>query len=274
MTTRHTISHADELYSGNAFLDGYSPDGRRGIQMTHLYVREYGAIATADPDGIMSASAIPSSVYTAMAPLTNWLSITPSSAGAYLCTGALIRSSSICTGIGATLLTLDVPRNIVFMCTAAAKSLIVEGRDEYNQKMVERITTTSVDAYSSGMKAFKYIDKFYTTVNIAAGCCIGTGNRIGLPFHLSGIGKFLGLSVDGYFSASVGSGASAFIVVTGLDLSTVDSTSEDAPDVRGTIRLLDTARVPNSTRTFSALMIVNHTTRNKAFGVAPATALA
>jgi len=58
MTTRHTLSHADELYAGNAYLDGDSPDGRRGVLMPHLYVREYGAIDTADDDGILRRQGI------------------------------------------------------------------------------------------------------------------------------------------------------------------------------------------------------------------------
>ena len=36
MTTRHTITHANEVYIGQAYKDGYSPDGRRGVLMTHL----------------------------------------------------------------------------------------------------------------------------------------------------------------------------------------------------------------------------------------------
>ncbi len=60
MTTRHTISHADELYSGGAFKDGYSPDGRRGIKMTHLYAHEFLSTAAVpavagDHDGIFSS---------------------------------------------------------------------------------------------------------------------------------------------------------------------------------------------------------------------------
>ena len=270
MTTRHTISHADELYVGNAFLDGYSPDGRRGLEMTHIYVKEYGAVALGVSNGIMAASAAPSDVIGTFAVGQNLLGASTS-----LTTGSLITTSAIATSLTATMLTLDVPRNIVYLTTHAANSkpLIVVGRDEYGQTMVEKITATSNDAYSSGFKAFKYIDKLYTTAACTVGMCIGTGNRIGLPFHLSSIGKFLGLTVDGYISASVGAGATAFTLSTGQDTTTVDTTAEDEVDVRGTINLLDTARVPNGTRVLSAMMVVDHTTRAKAFGPAPATVL-
>ncbi len=64
MVSRHTITHADELYAGNAFKAGYSPDGRRGIKMTHLYAHEFLSTAgvpalLGDVDGIFSSYATP-----------------------------------------------------------------------------------------------------------------------------------------------------------------------------------------------------------------------
>lgn len=260
MTTKHTISHADELYSGNAYLDGYSPDGRRGIQMTHVYVREYGAIALNDSDGIISASSAPSAVIATFAAGENMLNTT-------LCTGALALVTS-----GATVITLDVPRNLVVMMTAVDKPKFnIEGRDEYGQKMCESITVSTADAYSSGMKAFKYIDRMYTTVGITCGINVGTGKRFGLPFHLSSKGRFLGVYVDGQTSSAAG--ATAYTIATGLTLGTVDSTSENAPDPRGTWNSIDSAFAPDGTKVFSAMMVVDHTTKEKAFGPTPATAI-
>src|SRR5690606_27762527 len=56
MTTRHTLSHADKTFAGNVHYEGYSPDGRRGLEMPHIYVKEYGAITTLDTDGIAVAA--------------------------------------------------------------------------------------------------------------------------------------------------------------------------------------------------------------------------
>lgn len=257
MTTRHTISHADELYAGDAFLGGDSPDGRRGLPITHIYVREYGAVAALDNDGIMSASAAPSDVIATFAVGQNLLDST-------LCTGALALVTA-----NATVITLDVPRNITYLCTTAGsgKPLIIEGRDEYNQTMVERITPTADDAYSSGLKAFKYIDKMYTTAACTVGMCIGTGKRLGLPYHLSSKGRFLAYYVDGMTPSG---GATEVVLVTGLELSTEASSSENNPDVRGTF---NPVIAPNGTLVFSAMMVVDHTTRNKAYGVPQAAAL-
>jgi len=266
MTTRHTISHADELYSGNAYLDAYSPDGRRGLFMTHLYVREYGAITALDSDGIIAASAQPSAVIATFAVGENLIGGNATT----LCTGALALVTA-----GSTTITLDVPRNIVILLTAVNANKVkinVEGRDEYNQKMCESIICTGADAYSSGMKAFKYLDKIFASFAITVGICVGTGNRIGLPFHLSSLGKFMGVSIDGSMTASVVGGVTMIAVTTGLTLGTVDSTSENAPDVRGTFRMIS-GPVPDGTRVFSALMVVDHTTREKAFGPTPATAI-
>jgi len=251
MTTRHTISHADELYAGNAYLDGDSPDGRRGIPMTHLYLREYGAVLAQDDDGILCSYA-PSAV------IANAITL---SSGVYLLG---------ITTVGVTQLTLDVPRNLTVACTSAGGDKVnITGRDEYGQVMCESILSTANDGtYSSGFKAFSIIDKISTTVSVTSGLSVGVGNRLGLPYHLSNKQRFISLSIDGQLPTL----PTSVLPVTGLDLSTISSTSEDSPDVRGTINLSG-ASAPDASKVFSALMMVDHTTRDKAYGLAQATAI-
>ena len=256
MTTRHTISHADELYAGSAFLQGTingstvgSPDGRRGIPITHLYVREYGAIATADDDGLMDSYA-PSTVIT--------------DGGQHL---SGVYALAITT-VGVTQFTLDVPRNLVFKCTSAAagEKICVEGRDEYGQYMVETVSQPLANGtYSQGTKAFKIIDKIYTTWAVTSPLSVGVGNAIGLPYHLNSKGRFLAYYVDGMTPSG---GATEVTLVTGLALSADASSSAADPDVRGTFKPVI---APNGTLVFSAMMVVDHTSRNKAYGVPQAT---
>lgn len=253
MTTRHTITHADELYAGNAFLDGDSPDGRRGIEMPHIYVREYGAVKAQDDDGILS-----SYTSSAVASEAAGVNLLPYATGAYYLG---------ITTAGATQLTLDVPRNLTYMCTSAGGTKInIIGKDEHGQTMVESILATALVAgtYSSGIKAFKVIDQIYGTIACTSARSVGVGNRLGLPYHLSSLGKFLGYYMDGN-SASL-----AASVATGLALATTGTSSENDPDVRGTFK---PGTAPNATILFTAMMLVDHTTRNKAYGVPQCTAI-
>ena len=253
MTTRHTISHADELYAGQAFLQGTvsgstvgSPDGRRGIPISHIYVREYGAVLAADDDGLMDSYA-PSTVITD---------------GVQHLSG--VYALAITTP-GVTQFVMDVPRNLAFMCTSCGvgEKICVEGRDEYGQYMVETISQlAAAGTYSYGTKAWKVIDKIYTTWAVTSALSIGAGPALGLPYHLSSKTKFLGLSVDGAFASA------NTALVTGLALSADASSSAANPDVRGTVT---PATAANGTLVFSAMMVVDHTSRDKAYGVPQAT---
>lgn len=252
MTTRHTITHADELYAGNAFLDGDSPDGRRGIEIPHIYVREYGAVKAQDDDGILSSYTSSDTASEAAG-----VNLLPYATGAYYLG---------ITTAGATQLTLDVPRNLTYMCTSAGGVKInIIGKDEYGQVMVESILSTANDStYSSGVKAFKVIDQIYGTIACTSARSVGVGTRLGLPYHLSSKGRFLGYYLDGN-SASL-----AASVATGLDLATTGTSSENDPDVRGTFK---PGTAPNATILFTAMMLVDHSTRNKAYGVPQCTAI-
>ena len=245
MTTRHTISHADELYRGNAYLEGYSPDGRRGTLMSNVYVKEYGAINSFDADGIVS-SYVTTGAYTNM--LTNTASV---------CKGALVSSALAST------VTFDVPRNVLITaCGAETNALYVYGQDEYGDDMVETITASGTGV-TSGKKAFKIITKLQTTGAYATTISIGMGNRIGLPFYLANKGRIIAVTHDG---STTGAGT----IVAGHATTAAPSSSNGDADVRGTIAF---GTVPDNSILFSVAMVVDSTTRNKAFGQAQATAV-
>ena len=256
MTTRHTITHADELYAGNAFKDGYSPDGRRGIKMTHLYAHEFLSTAgvpalLGDSDGILSSYATPSLIGPTGTVASNFIA---------LCTGAL-------TSNGATIIEFDVPRNIVFVCCGNATTVYLKivGKDMYGEDMAEAIQGASQTAVASGQRCFKSIHKMYSTTKFPGIITIGTGNRLGLPFHLADTGKLVAASVNGVGITASGANATAIMVpFIGASSATTITTANGSPDVRGSIKFI--APALDGSKRFTALMVVDHSTNRKAFG--------
>lgn len=271
MVTRHTITHADELYAGNAFLQGTdhdgntvgSPDGRRGIQIPHIYVREYGAIVAEDTDGLFD-----SQLATKNGELVS------------LCTGAWasITAGTVPTGTltnvaGSGTLVLDTPRNI---CWGGAKNMAnltlkIVGKDEYGQVMAEAISGCS-NTTVHGVKAFKSINSMLVTGNTASYVSIGFSNKIGLPHHLGTKGRFLGLNIDGE-RAGITSASAAYALVCGLNLATDATSTYGDPDVRGSVNVTQSNYVPDGSKIWTAMMVVDHTTRDKAYGNAQCTAV-
>lgn len=267
MTSRHTITHADELYAGNAFKAGYSPDGRRGIKMTHLYAHEFLSTAgvpalLGDVDGIFSSYATPTLLSpTALgAEGVNFLS---------LASGALITA-------GSTILEFDVPRNITWTSTgpnATKIALQVKGHDGYGEPLAEQIQGSASTVFVSGIRAFKSIYHLsYGGVTIVLATTppggivsIGVGDRLGLPFNLSKKGKLISVAADGSPMTVCGAtGSNIYEFAIGASSATTVDTALAAVDVRGYIR--PTAPALNGTVQFTALMEVDHTTDRKAFG--------
>jgi len=260
MTTRHTITHADELYAGNAYNDGDSPDGRRGVPMPHIYVREYGAIVTKDHDGLFAS---------VLATKTGNLVLLCTGAWASIVSGG--PDSDITNSASSGTIVLDTPRNICWKDDkdSSALTLLVKGKDEYENVMWEKISGPS-NTTVHGVKAFKKINSMTITGNSASLVCIGFSNKIGLPYHLKSKGKFLGLAIDG-FQGTTGV-TQPFALVSGQALATDATSTYGDPDVRGTVNVTQANYVPNGTKEWTAMMIVDHSTRDKAYGNVQATA--
>ncbi len=260
MVTRHTITHADEIYAGNAFLQGTdsagntvgSPDGRRGIQKKHTYYREYGAVVALDEDGIVSSNALASSA---------------STIGLNFLVTGMASGALVTTEDGGTVI-FDVPRNITWKSCGddSANFINIIGKDEYGQIMVEKIKGAN-DGEASGVKAFQSINSITITAVLASVISIGTGKTLGLPYHLTGKGRFLGYFVDGMHPSG---GATEVALVSGLSLATTGTSSNGDPDVRGSFTPVI---APDASAVFTAVMLVDPSTRNKAYGVPQATAI-
>jgi hypothetical protein len=154
MTTRATISHADELYHGDVHYANYTPDGRRGVILSHLVAVSLGSPTTQDTDGICDGVTCSTTAATAITLLTD---------------------------------TLDVPRNLIVDSSDSTEVdgvVTITGADEYGEVMVEKITANGTTAVS-GKKAFKTLTSISVAACTAAGTIdIGWGNVLGLPYRV------------------------------------------------------------------------------------------
>lgn len=167
MTARHTITNADEVYVGDAYYHLYSPDGRRGVRLSHLLAVNLGAPDTADPNGICDGTTCATDAATAITLLTS---------------------------------SMDVPRNITVVSTDDTEVdgvVTVTGADEYGAVMVEEITANGTTP-AAGLKAFSAL----TTISVAA-CTsagevdIGFGDVLGLPFRIDAKKDLFSPQADG-----------------------------------------------------------------------------
>jgi len=251
MTTRHTITHADELYSGNAYLDAYSPDGRRGIKRSHLVLHHIESTAAAAPATLDADGIVCSTVGTFIG---NWLS----GSEPYV-TGALVSE------VGETIV-LDVPRCLqIVCCTANASTPVhIKGTDTYGQTMYEVLCATTAQTAVFGNMAFKTITEISCTGKMAGGrqTTIGTSDKFGLPFNITNKNKIVALIMDGQ-TATV-----SYAIATGQGIATTTPATATfgSLDVRGTIT---PGVAANGTRRYAVLMEVDASTRLTAFGQVP-----
>ena len=232
MTTRHGITHAEELYVGDAYYAPYAAlsDGRRGLRFPQLFVKEYGVVTTADTDGICDGA-------------------TATGAATLSATGALVSG-----GVA----TFDVPRAVSLTSAGnnAAVTYTVTGTDEYGAALTEAITgpnnTTVV-----GAKAFKTVTSVASSAAVVGSIDVGDSAKLGLPIAVADVGKVVSVSVDGKPETTL----TVAVAATGTATATTG-------DVRGTI-LPNNA--PNGSRRFTAVLVVgDNRTKEGAFGVTPA----
>ena len=127
---------------------------------------------------------------------------------------------------GTTAGTLDVPRNVIAAWTGTAV-LTVRGFDEYGAAMTE---SSASGTSLTGKKAFARVTSATFSADVTA-ATIGTGNVLGLPIYLSGLGFVTRELQDG-------AAPTAGTVVAGVQ--TAGGATATTGDVRGTY-------VPNAT---------------------------
>lgn len=171
MTTRHTISTAEELYAGACNNGGYSPDGRPGLQLSHLFFFNLGAPATLDVDGICDGTTVATDAATAITLLTD---------------------------------TMDVPRTLTVDSTDDTEVdgvVTITGTDFHGLPVVEAITANGTTAVG-GKKAFKTLSTISVAACTSAGTIdIGWANIFGLPVRVDNARDILFPAADGVLDA-------------------------------------------------------------------------
>ena len=213
---RHTISHADELYFGQA---QYNPanGSKRGIPITPLTVVDLGAPVVADPDRILNDADATDS--------------------------AQVHTTFLAQP--------DVPRNLTATGTAGSNHVVtITGTDVYGEVIVEQLTLNGTNVIS-GKKAFNTV----TQVAVAAGAAgdtfdLGVGSAIGLPYRVDEAGlvmAFFDSTLDLTTSAVLGTFVAAVTAVATATTGDVRGTYTPVGTLDGTANLRALIKVADPT---------------------------
>ena len=190
----HTISHAEDLFSGDASYSGAR--AKRGVPMSKLLVVSLGAPAVADVDGIVVSQAAASALE---------LTLTAGAAD------------------------LTHPRNITVDTTDASnttQTVTVTGTDQYGEALVEVITVNGTTVVP-GLKAFKTVTSCLTSAALDAGeIFVGFGDVLGLPYRVDAGGLLMA-----YLDSALDMSSDAFGTFAVAVSATATGTTGD---VRGT----------------------------------------
>lgn len=154
MTTRHTISRANQLYSQGAYYPPYN--ALPGIILTPLNYFLFGVIAAA---------------------AANAMALTQASAGS---TNALNLNGALAT---AGVATIPTPRNVVAAWTGTAIATVT-GTDYYGVPQTE---VSASGTSFTGKKGFSTITSVTFSAAVTA-ATVGTGVKIALPFRVDANG--------------------------------------------------------------------------------------
>jgi hypothetical protein len=225
---RHTLSHADQLFWGDAQFGPYQ-NALRGIRFHPVMLMDLGTPIVADPDGIAAAQAV---------------------AGA----GNLTLNGALSSGGVAV---LDVPRTIEIDSTAAgdtSQTATVTGTDLYGRPMTEVIAFNGTTAVA-GQKAFKTVTQIAISAAMAGNANAGTTNVLGLPFRVDAGNVLQWIENNLPHVGTLGTFAAA-------DATSPATTTTN--DVRGTY-LPNTT--PNGSVQFKCWAYVDPSSKVSAFGV-------
>ena len=254
MTTKHHISHAEQLFWGAAFHPGhFAQNGRKGMKVSLPVWVNIGAPDLGDVDSIIDAATSPE------LPDTETVTYTPDTDNTSPTDGAL--GDSTITIDGVLYWELDVPRNIVCQTThgssIVAMTVAATGLDQYYEPMSETITiaATGTDETDAGTKAFKYLRSVAITAVADAEANtlnVGFGDVLGLPYRAD----FNDQVIVFENGDPLGSGTFA-----AADDTAATATTDD---VRGT---LDPNTALNGTVRISVVMFPDPTSKESLFGV-------
>jgi hypothetical protein len=231
---RNTVSHAQEIFAGNAVKGGHFL-GQRGLPWSGVYLMDLGAPAALSANGVINATAV-------------------GGAGLVTLNGALV-SGGVATLGG------NFGRGISIVSSGAGdttQTVTARGFDAYNEPMTETISANGTTTVQ-GLKAFKRIASVTASAAFAGNLSVGVNDKLGFGYRLDGNWQIINSFVDGTSEA----GTRVFAVTT-------SPATAITGDVRGTIT---PTTATNGTRNYRVQMIhrafvSSVTDNNAAFGVA------
>lgn len=240
MTTKHNLTHADQVFVGGGYDAGvYGVNGRNGVPMQPITRISLGTPAVALADAIVDDA-----TSTNLPGAAGTMTYTTATDGtAPLNKAGRPSTATIQTVDGLRLCwVFDTPRNLVSVVThgsaVVAMTIVLTGYDLYRQKVVEShaITAGTNTRTVNGKKSLKYLYSVAITVAADASANtlnLGFGDVLGLPYRLTNVGDVLQTTLAGAVDAAT---------VVKADATTATATTGD---IRGTVDaagLLDGAK--------------------------------
>ena len=200
---RHTLSHAVDLYSGEAQKNGFL-GSNRGLPIDLLILDDLGAPAIADVNGYVVA-----------------LNVT--GAGNFslkTATGALVDANDV--GVA------DVARGVQIVSAGAdAAVLTITGTDKFGTALTEDITLNGTTIVF-GKKAFKKISQIATDGTTSNNVSIGTSDLLGLTYRVDNEEDIIALYEDGNAGRTARAAAAAAPAAVTAAAVTVTGSSPNA----------------------------------------------
>jgi len=166
-TNSHTISNAEDLYSGHAYQAG-AEGGGRGMPMASLVQVDLGTPIVADPNGIVEAETL-------------------GAAGDFTIDGALLVGDKA---------VMDGPRGVCIVNAGASVAVITfYGTDKYGVPISEALTSNGATPVY-GLKAFKTVTRVATGADTTGNLTVGTSDVLGLPFAIENVADITVIDED------------------------------------------------------------------------------
>lgn len=172
MATNGSISHADNIFVGDAYFEPYAAlfGGRRGLITGHPIMHVFGAIPAANDDALFESGSA-----------TGSLTLLTNTVGS-----AFARTTAGYTG--------GYARNILITSAGdeSGKTYTITGTDIHGKTVVEVVTGPNATVVSSD-KTFLTVTSIACSDTSAGNMKFGFGNIIGLPYRIANKGQVVPL---------------------------------------------------------------------------------
>lgn len=210
----HTISHAENIFTGDAYTPGAN-DGGRGLPVRQVVddIVSAANIAAADVDGIVAAATTPG-----------------------IGEVDLVADGGALVTAGVAILTPARAVQVVSTTTDTTQTVRFTGTDQYGAIVVEDLALNGTTPVV-GLKAFKTVTSVSLDIAMAGNLNAGDSLVIGLNYRVDALDD-IDFTTQGGDAKAVGAGAGTLVVAD----TTIPATAATG-DVRGTI-LVDAAPFP------------------------------